>query len=500
MKRKMKRIFTLSAAIMLVASAAMAQELSGDQSGTLAKGTYKVTGNITVPEDKEWRLEPGVILEFDGDGLTPETSPEIQLKGNLVAIGTEAEPILFTVPAAKRNPNNAYDGLWGGIQATPSSDYLIIEHAILEYAGGPAGESEVYDAGDPRYLIHFANPEGVLVLKNSLVRHMADDCIRPYGGKMVFLNNVFYNIGETGGEALNIKDGSVGVVAYNLFYSIATNGSKSGGPGDGVPQSNIDTYNNTFLNSGFRRVQAGRGGSVNYEDGTRGQIYNNLIVNCRFGVRLRGDDLPDMDNTPYDHSHYYANNATDQDNFFPSTDVDGGGNRITSQKPGDIIQKDPLFVNYDVSTDKMKTIIDDSWDFHLSASSPGLNAGKTDFTPVFTSVSAGGVTINVPGPSKFIGAYGLKSPNSIRMESMGQTNLHVYPNPVSNQLNIQINGSLDATTSLQIIGIDGTVVITKSFSSSVDATTLDVSHLPQGIYLCRVQGTNLNEIKWFTKR
>lgn len=383
------------------------ETLSGEISGTLEKGTYIVSGDLIVPAGQELRLEPGVILAFDGDGLSPETSPEIQLLGNLVAVGTADEPIMFTVVEERRDPSNAYEGLWGGIQAMSSCEHLILKHVVIEYSGGPARQSEAYDAGDPRYTIHFANPEGVFVVKNSIIRNLADDGIRPQGGaRMALINNVFYNIGETGGEGLNAKDGTVGVVAYNLFYSMATNGSKPAGPGDGVPQTNIDTYNNTFINGGFRRAQAGRGGSINYEEGAKGQVYNNLIVNCRFGIRMRGDRLPDLENTPYDFTHYYAYDETDQENFWPTTDVDDDGNPITVEKPGDIIQLDPLFVNYDVNTDKMTAIPDESWNFHLTDDSPGLNAGTTDFTPVVSTLSAAGVTINIPGPSAFIGAYG----------------------------------------------------------------------------------------------
>jgi len=383
------------------------ETLSGEISGTLEKGTYVVSGDLLVPEGEELILEPGVILAFDGDGLSPDTSPELQLHGNLVAVGTAEEPIMFTVVEEKRDPDNAYEGLWGGIQAMSSCEHLILKHTIIEYSGGPARQSEAYDAGDPRYTIHFANPEGVLVFKNSIIRNLADDGIRPQGGaQMAIVNNIFYNIGETGGEGLNIKDGSVGVVAYNLFYSMATNGSKPAGEGDGVPQTDIDTYNNTFINSGFRRAQSGRGGSINYEQGAKGQIFNNLIVNCRFGIRMRGDRLPDLDNIEYDHTHYYAYDETDQENFWPTTDLDDDGNPITYEKPGDIIQEDPLFVNYDVNTDKNTAIPDDSWSFYLTSDSPGLTAGTTDFEPTISSLTAGGITISIPGPSAFIGAYG----------------------------------------------------------------------------------------------
>lgn len=382
-------------------------ELTGEVFGVLEAGTYCISSDIVVPEGEELRLMPGVILAFDGNGLSPETSPELTVLGRLIAEGTPENPVMFTVPEDRRDASNAYEGLWGGIQCLPSCDALVLRHAIVEYTGGPSRQTDAYDAGDPRYAIHFANPEGVLIFANSTLRNIADDGIRPQGGaRIAIVHSIFYNLGETGGEALNTKDGTVGDVAYNLFFGLATNGSKHAGEGDGVPQTDVNTYNNTFINCGFRRVQAGRGGSVNYESGARGDIYNNLIVNCRFGVRFRGDRLPDVANIGYNNSHYFANDADDQDNFFPSTDVDSEGNRLTSEQSGDIMQVDPMFVNYDVNTNKLTAIPQENWDFRLQAGAPGLGAGKTDFTPRHSSLSAGGVTVTLPAPSDFIGAYG----------------------------------------------------------------------------------------------
>lgn len=384
-------------------------DLSGEVTGTLKKGVYTITSNIIVPVGQTLTLEPGVSLIFDGDGLSPSTSPELRLDGNLVANGTEADPILFSVPENKRTAANHYSGLWGGIQASNSTEYLVMRHCTIEYCGGPADGSrpDLYDEGDARFGIHFSNPSGVFILENSTMRHTADDGIRPQGGgKFAIVNNVFYNIGETGGEAFNFKDGSTGDICYNLFYGIATNGVKPAGPGDGVPQSNIRTYNNTFVNCGFRRVQPGRGGSINFEDGARGNAFNNLIVNCRFGIRFRSDDLPDLANIDYGYTLYYASEATDQDNFFPSTDVDVNGNRLTSQQTGDLIQVDPLFANYDVTTSKLQNLVNSSDDFKLKSNSPAMGVGNTSFSPLNSSLTGGNVTIMVPSPSNFIGAYG----------------------------------------------------------------------------------------------
>lgn len=385
------------------------QGLSGEMSGTIEKGVYTVTGDIIVPEGEVLTLEPGVILEFDGDGMSPQTSPQIEVNGDLIADGTEADPIMFTVPEDRRDESNAFEGLWGGIQCMPTCESLGLRHCTIEFAGGPAAQSDIYDAGDPRYAVHFANPEGTMVFDHCTFRHTSDDCIRPQGGgKLAMVYCTFYNIGETGGEALNAKDGTVGDVAYNLFYGIATNGSKPKGAGDGVPQSNVNTYNNTFINSGFRRVQAGRGGSINYEGGAKGLIYNNLIVNCRFGVRLRADDEPDVANIEYDYTHYYTNDESDEHQFYMVEGESAGeeSQSIAEQQPNDIVMEDPMFVNYDVSTDKMQGVLDESYDFHLQANAPGAGVGYTDFSPVNSTVTAGSITVTLPQPSNFIGAYG----------------------------------------------------------------------------------------------
>lgn len=387
-------------------------DLSGNVEGTLEKGNYTIKSDIIVPAGKTLTLKPGVVLAFEG--VEGGVQPEIRVEGNLVAEGTATDPILFTVPTEKRIDENAYAGLWGGIQATNTCAALILRHCVVEYTGAAAGDAmpDVYDAGDPRYAIHFGNPNGVFVFERCTLRNIADDGIRPDGGgKVAIINSVFYNVGETGGEGLNFKDGSVGDVCYNLFYAVATNGSKPAGKGDGVPQTNINTYNNTFINCGHRRVQSGRGGSINLEAGAKGLNYNNLIVNCRFGIRLRGDNLPDLDNTKYGYTHYYAEDATDKDNFWPSTDVipnTDPAERRTKKQDSDIVDSDPMFVNYDVKTAKTTALLNSAWDFHLKANAPGLTKGKTDFNPVHATLTAAGVTVTIPAPSNFIGAFGTK--------------------------------------------------------------------------------------------
>jgi hypothetical protein len=175
-------------------------------------------------------------------------------------------------------------------------------------------------------------------------------------------------------------------------------------------------YNNTLVNCGMRQVQSGRGGSINYEKGAKGKAYNNLVVNCRYGMRITSD--ADVPNVVYDNQYYYGNAAVINAQFYPSTGV-------AVAKPNDLKSTTtgatkPQFAAYDVdgfnyaattipmgftAMPALLTQVGTS-DFRLLPASPAINKGKTDFTPlnaVVNKTGTYGATISLPG--KDIGAY-----------------------------------------------------------------------------------------------
>jgi len=84
----------------------------------------EVTGSGTV-----LTIDPGTKLKFEADaGL------EIRGSAALVAVGTEADPILFT-------GWQEFEGSWDGIVFYSSALSNEISHAIVEYAGAPDGAS-----------------------------------------------------------------------------------------------------------------------------------------------------------------------------------------------------------------------------------------------------------------------------------------------------------------------------------------------------------------------
>ena len=78
----------------------------------------------------------------------------------------------------------------------------------------------------------------------------------------------------------------------------------------------------------------------------------------------------------------------------------------------------------------------------------------------------------------------------------------IYPNPVENVLNIEIANNNDAKTTFKIISIVGQVFCTKPVDCNKSAThsTIDISTLPQGVYLLEVTSENGKVVSKFVKQ
>jgi len=108
--------------------------LNADATWTAANSPYDVcTSGLTVAAGVTLTIQPGVTVEFDNNN-----NNKLNVIGNLVAVGTQALPILFT--GVVQSPNS-----WGGLNlngsvATPASaslDFVTVEYAAI---GASAGE------------------------------------------------------------------------------------------------------------------------------------------------------------------------------------------------------------------------------------------------------------------------------------------------------------------------------------------------------------------------
>ena len=192
---------------------------------------------------------------------------------------------------------------------TPAGGDVIIKWTHIEFAGSPAGannETAVYKQGDPRYNIYFGNIKKNFIVEDSWFFGAKDDNIRVVGGKISIMRNTFELCGGAGASC-DMKSGTVGDLAFNICIGSATNALKASDSGTSGTQCNVNMYNNTIVNGGYRQTKTGRGGSIDYEAGARGLVYNNLIVNCRFGVRITND--ADVANVVYGNQFFYGYSA-----------------------------------------------------------------------------------------------------------------------------------------------------------------------------------------------
>lgn len=404
-------------------------ELTGNVSGTLGPDeNYWVTDNVFIQEGQSLTILEGTNIIVDGTGR-PGRSPEINVSGSLYCYGTEQKPIYIGVEEEKRQVSNIFRGFWGGIIGTDKAQDMVFEYTTIEFAGAPAeggssivAEGEI-DEGEPRYAVYMVNPEGNFIMWHSRIAYTKDDAIRLNGAKTLIAYSEFAFNGETGGESVNTKSGVVGDFCYNVFYGIATNGLKAANSKGRQPQCNNNYYNNTIVNSGWRRAQAGRGGSLNYENGARGECFNNLVADSRYGLRLfPPDDEPDMANTRWGNHFYFGSHEEMVEGFHPingiiGQNIPGYENVVIPSTDifGDVNENNPMFVGYNVasySPADFRAVRDAKFVnnlhdmFKLQPGSPALTGGTTDFSPIFSEYVVNGKTYVTPLPSTFIGALG----------------------------------------------------------------------------------------------
>lgn len=432
-----EEVVKISPPLIETANGITTDTLKGTVKGTLLAGkTYYFKSDITVNDGDTLLLQSGVHLIAIGDGLTAATSPEIFMHGTFISLGTQANPNYITVQnaadlhaqAANQDYSKALLGWWGGITCTPSAATAknpspkggdaIIKWTHIEFAGAPAGPADdqsFYTSGSPRYNMYFANITKNLIIEDSWFFGSKDDNVRTAGGKISIMRNTFELCGGVGGEFFNMKSGTVGDLAYNMCIGSATNSLKASDSGASGTQCNVTMYNNTMVNGGFRQTKTGRGGSIDYEQAAKGQIFNNLIVNCRFGVRITTD--ADVKNITYNNQAYYGYSPALVGQFYST---DGTGVKQSADVLSTTPQaNNPAFYGYDVNqynftanpgpiTAKLQpynVIAISNGNFKLLAASPVLGKGKADITPLGAVKTTGiyGTTITPPG--KDIGAY-----------------------------------------------------------------------------------------------
>ncbi|MBA3828570.1 MAG: hypothetical protein H0X33_06510 [Taibaiella sp.] len=405
----------------------------GAVKGTMLSGhTYTISCPISVNAGDTLYMQNNVTVNV----TNPQAS--IAVKGIMISAGTKTQPNTITVPgltktdnltaAANTSADPAYKGNWCGIQCDTSCKMFIMKWTHLEFGGATyvTPPLPVFTAGGISYVLYFSNPNGICVFEDSWIYGAVDDAVRFAGGKISFQRNTIEKAGAIGGDVFNAKHGTVGIMAYNLFVGTATNGTKASDKGSSTaPACHIDMYNNTYINGGYRQIQTGRGGDVNYEQGSYGQAYNNLMVNCKFGFRIVGNPIADTANCHYGYSYQYGDADSIVNQFYPvayvtipkSSDIPAPSSflNLSTYMLGDVYSahslvdaNNPQFANYPLPSPSGNLVTYASgFDFHLKSTSPAIGKGFTGFTPIANAVPVDSVfgASELTPPGIDMGAY-----------------------------------------------------------------------------------------------
>ena len=408
-----------------------AAPLCGSIKGTMLAGkTYTISCDITINRGDTLTIQEGVHINV-------AASAAIVVRGTFLSLGTAESPNWITIkgfvkqdtPGLNPASDSAFTGKWKGILADTSSPLVVIKWTHLEYAGSTLGTGLAsllgLTATDPSYAVYFQNIKGSFVFEDSWIYGTTDDAIRVSSGKFAIMRSTFEKCGYKGGDVLNVKSGAVGDMAYNLFIGDATNGLKASNKGGSPVQTNIRMYNNTLLNCGYRQTKTGRGGSINFEEGSSGMAYNNLIVNCKYGLRVVSNPVADTTKLFYGYNYYYADSASVTNEIYPTTyitkpqitDFPSPVYLPSNYKPGSVYdgssingKNNPLFTNYPLPVSAKLRLMDitavGSFTFTLQTGSPAISRGYTGFTPLKAVVEDavyGATEITQPGND--IGAF-----------------------------------------------------------------------------------------------
>ncbi len=442
--------------------------VSGNQSGTwyLTGSTYQVTGDVTVPAGETLTIEAGVEVEFQGNY-------KLTVNGNLQAIGTETDTILFTAIDAATG--------WHGIRLTEQQNGSTFIFCRFENGKTVAGTFPDQHGGAIMLNNCDAYFENCLFVNNEAV---ADDtgmggaiyALNPSEETQIlhcsFINNYAY------GEGGAIKfSGDTGA---HIEWCVFENNTVLYGGGAICLYGCYDTritnslfYNNTTTYSS--------GGAVFIEG------YSSLIrfVNSTmYGNNATGGDGGAVDiafsDASFTNSIIYNNQGAYSDNIYldfgyaeinycntPFPDGAEGNNNINT---------DALFVDAA------------SGDFHLTPQSPCIDAGidsltiTTAFDEIITVVDMD--SSEYYGPAPDMGCYEFDPTTAIPKTPF--INMMVYPNPTTGIINIK--NEEHENVNISVVDFNGKTLVNKS--GTPVQNRVDLSALQNGVYIIKIKTPN----------
>ncbi|NWJ51405.1 MAG: hypothetical protein HXX14_11135 [Bacteroidetes bacterium] len=255
-------------------------QLTGTLKGTLKQDmTYYLAGNVTVNAGDTLAVQQGATIIATGNY-------SIYVKGTLLCLGTDAKQITFTTQDAGKLSDLGVKGHWGGFLIDSLSKYVYVRYTHINYTGGPDASGSAQATFDVEGSQSYHGGAHIILEDNWFFGGI-DDGVHLAGDITVSVKrNVLQRLGGPDGETMNIKAGVKGDISYNYIWSGANNGIKlETGKKVFTPQTNMNIYNNTIINSGWRKVGEATQ-AILIDKYAAANIYNNILVGNHTGINI----------------------------------------------------------------------------------------------------------------------------------------------------------------------------------------------------------------------
>ncbi len=372
----------------------------------LSGKTYTISCNVTVNKGDTLLLQPGVTVK-----VNPNVA--IIVKGTFISLGTQAQPNWISTFTSKSNSpgvspaaDSAYKGMWYGINCDTSCSLFVMKWTHVEFAGATWSSIPVSGlaTNTPSWAVFFQNLNGSCIIEDSWFYGTTDVAVQVSFGKISIMRNTFEKNGQFGGESINPKSGNSGRHCLQPIYRRCHQRGVRSLMQEHHPYRPISIFTTTpWLTAGIGRLLMQLMVQVSIMKNRQGvKIFNNLMVNCRLGIRVV--NTADTANTFYGYNYCYVDSQATANNIYPVGDVTKPQNTdipditvliptlsttyhpgAAYTAPGSILgANNPGFINFPLPQAHYQNIAyGDGFDFHLTSSSHAAGKGTTTgFTPL----------------------------------------------------------------------------------------------------------------------
>jgi hypothetical protein len=432
--------------------------LSGNLSGTIISGSYKVGGNITVLESETLMLEPGTILMFKED-------LKFEIYGKLSAIGEKEDSIKFT--------RFNIGGNWKGIDFKEgSSSESILKYCIVEYSNDRGISVFKCDPMIENSLIHHNSHTSSTGGQSEEDGGGAGICLKYSNTELKYVK-VAYNFGVTLGCGIYCNDGNP-KISNSLIINNFNPYLQNIRPGGGI---NCSYSTNLIIENSIISENAnGIGGGICI-NGDASYIPNVIIVNSIISDNIcweygGGCATFNSVNISVQNSLFWNNQGGNFhcDDPWLGINVTINENLDSCDAYGNI-SFDPLFASIDQD------------DFRLTENSPCIDAGvnemvssSIDFDHNYRIWDGNNDNDSIVDIGAFEFGSEINSSGVNLSDSNSDSIILVFPNPTDNFINVEA----DEFSYVEIYDLNGLRVIESQNN------IIDISGLHSGYYILKV--------------